>query len=77
MEAINKKRITLKKFESQLMDKFSGNIQKSKHVECDGDGNTSMWLYYRTDVEFGHCATWCSGKGWEFDHMQPDVVPVS
>lgn len=70
MKATNKRRITLRKFESYLMEKYEGQLEKRKH-QCgwgEDSPTTHVWLYYRTDVDplFGHCASWSSGEGWEF-----------
>mgnify|MGYP005720005997 FL=1 len=76
MKATNKQRITLRKFESFLMEKHDGQLEKRKHVEVDHENysTTTVWLYYRTDVDplVSHCASWSSGRGWEFTSEMKD-----
>ena len=74
-KATQRKKISKKKFESILWDKYR-QVEHEIHYEHDDDYDAPpvrLTLYYEVlsepdemGLEERHCGTWMSGEGWEF-----------
>ena len=69
-------KITKKKFEQQLIERYGAEKLQASQYQEEGK---LMTLYYEVLPEpdvigsmVKHCATWMSGEGWEFDSKKED-----